>query len=86
MPYGDDRLGMHDHTRQPRGGQTTRQNQKHNKLWINKTGSTNGFGAYVAFIPQKRLGIVMLADKNFPIDERVTAAYRILTSLAGGEQ
>ncbi|AOI67778.1 class C beta-lactamase [Burkholderia territorii] len=51
--------------------------------WINKTGSTNGFSTYVAFVPAKRIAIVMLANRSFPIEDRVKTAYRIVASLHG---
>lgn len=52
-----------------------------NDVFINKTGSTNGFGAYVAFIPERKMGIVLLANTSYPISARVIAAYRILAQL-----
>jgi beta-lactamase class C len=55
--------------------------QPQDDVLIDKTGSTNGFAAYVAFVPQERIGIVLLANKNYPADARVTAAYQILTWL-----
>lgn len=48
---------------------------------LNKTGSTGGFGAYALYAPAKKIGIVMLANKNYPNDQRVTAAYRILNRI-----
>ena len=49
---------------------------------FNKTGSTNGFAAYVAFVPAEHIGLVMLANRNFPIPARIEAAYSVLSELA----
>jgi len=54
-------------------------------VWINKTGSTNGFGAYVAFVPARKIGVVILANRNIPNDARVRLAYRILEGETAAE-
>ncbi|NRF27104.1 beta-lactamase [Vibrio coralliilyticus] len=48
--------------------------------WVNKTGSTNGFGGYIAYVPSEKAGIVILANKYYPNNERIEAAYKILKS------
>ena len=52
---------------------------------INKTGSTNGFGSYVLFIPARKTGLVLLANKNYPNEARVEAAWKILEALDKAE-
>jgi len=51
------------------------------RILFNKTGSTGGFGSYAVFIPAQKIGIVMLANKSYPIPARVKAAYAILEQL-----
>lgn len=47
-------------------------------VWINKTGSTNGFGGYIAMVPAARKGVVILANKNFPAEARIRLALHAL--------
>lgn len=47
---------------------------------FNKTGSTRGFGAYAVFVPSQNLGLVMLANKNYPNAARIEAAYALLSA------
>ena len=50
-------------------------------VWINKTGSTNGFGGYAVMVPSEQKSIVILANKNYPNSARVELAYEILKAL-----
>lgn len=50
-------------------------------VFLNKTGSTNGFGGYIAVVPSENIGIVVLANKNYPNEARVKAVYSIIEAL-----
>lgn len=50
-------------------------------VMYSKTGSTNGFGAYIMFIPDEDLGVVVLANRYYPNSERVTATYNLVQKL-----
>ncbi|ELU8564366.1 beta-lactamase [Vibrio parahaemolyticus] len=51
------------------------------EVWFNKTGSTGGFGAYVAYLPSEKIGVVILANKAYPNSKRVEAAYNIIEAV-----
>lgn len=51
------------------------------EMFLHKTGSTNGFGAYVVLVPSKETGIVLLANKNYPNTVRMRVAARILATV-----
>ncbi|AIT63762.1 serine hydrolase [Coxiella burnetii] len=46
-----------------------------------ETGDQNTFASYVAFIPQQKIGIVILANKFYPFNERPVVGYKILQQI-----
>ncbi|WP_192980937.1 PRC family class C beta-lactamase [Pseudomonas sp. EggHat1] len=50
-------------------------------LLLNKTGSTNGFGAYILLLPASDTGLVILANRNYPNAERVRLALQLLEAI-----
>lgn len=56
---------------------SARDTSEHGVLF-GKTGSTNGFGGYIAFIPDEDIGLVFLANRNVPLEARVDASFTLL--------
>ncbi|GGH19393.1 beta-lactamase [Alsobacter metallidurans] len=48
---------------------------------VTKTGATNGFGAYVAFVPGRQVGIVIMANRNHPTAARLDLAKQVFAAL-----
>ncbi|MGW5386450.1 serine hydrolase [Nocardia sp. NPDC003963] len=48
---------------------------------FDKTGSTDGFGTYVAFVPSRSIAVVVLMNRNIPIPARVAAVHRVVETL-----
>nr|WP_229597505.1 class C beta-lactamase [Providencia rettgeri] len=48
------------------------------QAFYNKTGSTSGFAAYAAFIPENQIAVVILSNKWYPIPDRISAAYQLI--------
>ncbi|MDN5567571.1 MAG: beta-lactamase [Paracoccus sp. (in: a-proteobacteria)] len=48
------------------------------RVFLNKTGATNGFGSYVAMVPSERIGVVVLANRNYPNPVRAEATRELI--------
>ena len=50
-------------------------------VFLNKTGSTNGFGSYLAIVPSRNIGVVVLANRNYPNAVRAEASVELIERL-----
>ncbi|WP_170310949.1 class C beta-lactamase [Paracoccus indicus] len=50
-------------------------------VFLNKTGSTNGFGSYLAMVPSENIGVVVLANRNYPNAARAEASVELIERL-----
>lgn len=50
-------------------------------VFLNKTGATNGFGGYVAMVPSHDIGVVVLANRNYPNPDRAAATLSLITAI-----
>jgi beta-lactamase class C len=48
---------------------------------LSKTGSTNGFGGYVAVVPSEDIGVIVMANRNYPNEVRVKATVALIEAL-----
>lgn len=55
-------------------------------VMFGKTGSTNGFGGYVAFIPDEDLGVVFLANRNIPLPARIEASLAVIDDVLEADE
>lgn len=53
------------------------------EVFLNKTGATNGFGSYVAMIPSERIGVVVLANRNYPNPVRTGVTLELINEILG---
>ncbi|SMG20746.1 class C beta-lactamase [Paracoccus sp. J56] len=51
------------------------------EVLLGKTGSTNGFGGYVALVPGEDLGLVILANRSIPNPARVEAGLALIKAV-----
>ncbi len=54
-------------------------------VYWNKTGSTGGFGAYVAMVPTEKIGIAVLANRGYPNPARAAAAVELINAVLDAE-